>query len=98
MRISDWSSDVCSSDLGPVGQHTIAAVHCAGMMPPVLRRRLDDADVLERTIKARARDAAMRADMHFGHRDAAGERTEPDPTEARDPHPGQCDRDRQSVV
>src|SRR3546814_6635950 len=85
MRISDWSSDVCSSDL-PVGQHTIAAVHCAGMMPPVLRRRLDDADVLERTIKARAREAAMRADMPFGHRDAAGERTEPDPTERSEEH------------
>src|SRR3546814_4099731 len=25
MRISDWSSDVCSSDLGEIGPHTAAA-------------------------------------------------------------------------
>src|SRR3546814_19114052 len=57
MRISDWSSDVCSSDLLPVGtawrrlecydqRHANAAGQVGWAMTPELRQRLLDADLV----------------------------------------------------
>src|SRR3546814_3625162 len=38
MRISDWSSDVCSSDLLPLIEHTVAAI--CGVFPIFTRMRM----------------------------------------------------------
>src|SRR3546814_3172273 len=39
MRISDWSSDVCSSDLGSAGQQVAPRDQMVRILPPGERRR-----------------------------------------------------------
>src|SRR3546814_1339054 len=57
MRISDWSSDVCSSDLGPVG----LAARAGDRLPhPLLRIEVGAALVVDRELHRRAsHDAAL---------------------------------------
>src|SRR3546814_1026483 len=66
MRISDWSSDVCSSDLlGRPQQHCGVAVMAAGVHPPGGLRLVQDVALL-----------VHRQRVHVGAQaDAAGSRT-----------------------
>src|SRR3546814_7136620 len=59
MRISDWSSDVCSSDLGP---GTIAMIQSAGSRPDVLQQilRRKQEEVAERAACLPLRELSAR--------------------------------------
>src|SRR3546814_19033355 len=41
MRISDWSSDVCSSDLAPIVRATVGAIKAIGLTPDVFASSTD---------------------------------------------------------
>src|SRR3546814_12300398 len=65
MRISDWSSDVCSSDLYPKAASAFSG--CSRMMPPLLYT-LDEDNVarvrLNRPERHNAFDAALISALH----------------------------------
>src|SRR3546814_5213732 len=49
MRISDWSSDVCSSDLAQVNSVQAPELRLAGSLAPALRARLNGMPGMQRT-------------------------------------------------
>src|SRR3546814_15471386 len=75
MRISDWSSDVCSSDLRKVGKQTAFLEHVAEA--PTLRRQADATLRIEQRLYAQHDAAARRAQQacqHIHQRGLAGAR------------------------
>src|SRR3546814_6085364 len=69
MRISDWSSDVCSSDLGATNENLPAAVK-AGRFRADLLDRLSFEVITLPPLRHREGDVRVLAD-HFGRRMAA---------------------------
>src|SRR3546814_1271396 len=59
MRISDWSSDVCSSDLNTV-LHLLAAAHEAGV-----DFTMNDIDRLSRRVPCLSKVAPAKSDVHM---------------------------------
>src|SRR3546814_7143609 len=64
MRISDWSSDVCSSDLGAIGTRAEAILAHGDYSLSGLDQSLGDAQgILRATSQAAARDRALSEHM-----------------------------------
>src|SRR3546814_4780245 len=74
MRISDWSSDVCSSDLAVLGALEIARARIAGA--PVGKLDLKEARAVDRHVEriARRRERPLRVDARRARKLDAGDR------------------------
>src|SRR3546814_20063489 len=89
MRISDWSSDVCSSDLDPLGERD---PEDQGVEDD---RRGNDHAGLEDAARA---EVAVELDVQAVQDDVGGEQLGDDPQDQVAPHAPRSGRDRKRVV